>query len=618
MKGISKIAIAMLVILSVSMISALTMHANAAPVTTPNVLEYVAPNGQAVLTSLLRNPEFLKVHTINIIHHDTWIHVLGEDAYGENVEAKTLIPAGTPIESDIPLVDYYSQEPVAFTKITDVYQEGGEHCNSFQIHTLPCPKEQWLGTYHQGTNYVPQLDTNNNPVEPCNPDPLKVAVNWKDINGNGLPEDANHTPDPGEFTNLPTAQSTITIIGLDQNGDPITRNVVIPAGSKIVRVDPALTDKTWSTVCMVTGGDQATSYYIFTDPEAQRPILTYHIMIHEIELTFSDKNILADGTSTSDICITLLDIDQHEVHWAVDDPGFQSAPPIEINMWASGGKVEPSVDIEIQGCSTKAETVITADTNGRLIKVTAIAYVPEVQRRMNNVWVTVCPSMTLTDSDNMCFDGLNSAPTVITDYPYRAKVCRIEDGIADVEDTCDQHYVVYITLTKGCNLISIPFQPDEQLLWSDLPGAEQSLICVCTFMADGIHFDPVEPLTPVKDWFCYSFCEQGPKDPIPLCDGLAYWVKAKENCTLVLSGTFMAACNVPPAYKMAIGWNLVGVTEIKGMTTCNYLGSLDIEDALKLWGPVWVLRSGEWLRNPSAVYPGEGLWVFTYDGILAP
>jgi hypothetical protein len=63
---------------------------------------------------------------------------------------------------------------------------------------------------------------------------------------------------------------------------------------------------------------------------------------------------------------------------------------------------------------------------------------------------------------------------------------------------------------------------------------------------------------------------------------------------------------------------MVGVTSLEPITTYSYLGSLNIEEALKLWGPVWAFRVDHWVRNPTTVYPGEGLWVFSYDGILAP
>lgn len=604
MKGVgkTKLAIAMLFIMILSIIPVLTLPAEAVKVTTPTLLEYVPPNGEAVHRSLCSNPEWLKVHTISEIHHDTWIHVLGKDCYGQNIEAKTLIPSGTPLQSNFILVDWYSKEPVTFSKITDVYQEGGEHCNSFEIHTLPEPREDYLGLYHLSNGYVPHYE-GPYPVEPSNPDPLKVAINWVDVNGNGVPADADGNPEPGEFTNLPTQDSTIHIIGLDQCGELLEKDVFIPKNSKIVNV--VISDKTWSTVCTVTGGLQAISYYIFTHPEPQRPILTYHIMINSIKVTVRDHNILADGQSTAEVTITLLDIDGHEVHWAVDIPGFQSAPPIEINVASSGGKVQPSCDIEIPGCNTCAVTWLTSDTNARLVKVSAVAFLPPVQRYENDQWRQICPPTTLTDCVEMCFDGVNSNPTCIPDYPYRTKVCRIEDGRANKEDTCEQTYAVFINLVRGCNLISIPFVPDEELCWGDLPGAEQYLCKVCTYCA----FE--------KKWYCYEFGDD-PVDGIPIKDGWAYWVKAKENCTLVLSGEFMEAAETPPSYQMAIGWNMVGVTSLIPRTTYSYLGSLNIEEALKLWGPVWAFREDHWERNPTMVYPGEGLWVFSYDGILAP
>ena len=609
MKGIGNktLALALLPILFFSMLPALFLAqtAQAASVTTPGVLQYNVPNGAAVAARLAKNPEFLKVHTLTPIHHATWIDVLGTDAYGQNIEAKALIPVSNLVEQNYPLVDPTSGLPVAFASITNVYQVGGEQDTSFQIQTMPISYEQFLGMYHQNVGYTPNI-VNGNAVEPFNPDPLKVAVNWANVSGTSGP-DLGGVPYPQDFTNLPTAQSNITIIGLDEHGNQITQMVTINPGAEIVLLDPTRSLDTWSTVCTVSGGDAYTSYYIFTSPEPQQPILNYNITISQIELLFSQADILANGKCNTTVTLMLLDQDGNAVHWAVNVPGQQSAPPIEVNFASSGGNIVPSTGIQIQGCYTNTTTTLTADTNARIVKVSAIAYLPAVQRLVNNVWITITYGRSLSWATTCCFDGINSAPTTITGYPYRATVVPIDFPSATAVNTCGQEYAAFITLYKGCNFISIPLVPDQHLTWNMIPDANQDLSCVQTYVCD--------PSPSV--WLHYNFTS-GVGDTIPICDGMGYWISAKENCTLVISGTFMAACQTPPEYVMCLGWNMVGVTSLDPSTTMNYLGSLDIQQALKLYGPVWAWRVDHWCMNPTMVYPGEALWVFSYSGILAP
>jgi hypothetical protein len=562
--------------------------AGAATVPKPGIVDWVE-GGEDVHNSLACNPEWLKVWTITHVSHDTTIIVQGKDAYGQDVEAKALIPECTGPQNSFPLIDVHSEEPVTFAKITAVFQQGGEHCNSFQIQTMPEPSEEWLGTYHVDTGYKPEL-VNGYPAEPSNPDPLKVVINWIDINKNGL-------PDPGEHSPLPTTSSTITIKGLDQYGNVLETQVTIPANTFIVPVD--VDCHTWSTVCTVTGGAIGISYYIFTEPMPQRAIFNYKIAIDHIKVTADPKNILADGSSMSTITITLLDQDDHEVHWTTT-----STKPIEINVMSTGGKVEPSLDIEIMGCQTNATTTLISDTNARIVKVSALAIVPKVGNH---------EGMQLTGYDLVCFDGLNSVPFT-GNWP-----------IVDIGGTgSGRYYAVFINLYKGCNLISIPVIPDDELTWDELPCASQCLISVATYQPS-LYESEGSKVNDESGWLYYNF-KDGVGDKIPIKDGLAYWVKAEKPCTLVISGKFLdqydpdTGSGLPPMYFMGVGWNLVGVTSIHPIKTSDYLESLNIEQGAKLYGPIWIYyaRYGIWVRNPEYLYPTEGFWLFTYDGILAP
>ena len=581
------LVILMLIVLGLSMMSVFVISVNAPSVTTPPVLEWIQPNGKADHAKLYYNPEWLKVRTQTHVSHDTWIHVLGKDTLNLDVEAKAFIPTCTPPQAVFPLIDVHSGESVTFARITHVYQQGGEHCNSFEIHTLPAPREDWLGTYHAGgVGYLPQIDSDDFPMEPRNPDQLKILINWVDKDGDLL-------PDPDEFPNLPTEDSTIIIKGLDERGNVLETSVLIPAGSTIV---PFTVVHTWSTVCTVWGGTIGYSYYIFTEPEPQKPMLKYKIAVDHIEVTADPKNILADGKMNTTIIITLKDIDGHELHWTRPSDEL-IAPPVEINVAASGGKVKPSLAIEIEGCHTNATTTLISDTNARIVKVSALALIPEVRDKYGSI---LHEKMQLTDYTYVGFDGLNSVP-------YRIKYNVLDIGVLTGERT---NYVVRLRLDKGCNLISIPVVPDERLTWDMLPCAGQCLISVATYQG-GV-------------WLCYDFrAEIG--DIIPIVDGCGYWVKAEKPCTLVISGTTMdqydpdTGFGLPPIYPMAMGWNLAGVTSTTPIDTADYLESLkNLGLGEKLWGPVWVYREGRWYRNPSKLSPTEGLWLFTYDGLLAP
>ncbi len=578
----------MLSILALSIIPLFAIPVIAEPVPKPGIVDWVA-GGEAVHNSLACDPEWLKVWTVTHVDHDTWIHVLGKDTYDQDVEAKVLIPASTGIQQKFPLIDIHSGLPVTFAKITGVFQQGGTHCNIFQVHTLPEPEQDYLGLYHTATGYEPNIDNATGyPVEPSNPDPLKIVINWDD-DGDGILEE--------DEVGYPLVDSTITIKGLDQYGNILEHTVTIPAGpwpagTWFVPVD--ITCHTWSTVCTVMGGLSGISYYIFTHPKGQRPIFEYKLAVDRIEVTADPKNILADGNSTSEITITLLDQDGHEIHWT------PNADPVEVNVAATGGKVVPSLGIEIPGCSTHAHTNLTSDTNARIVRVTALAIVPE------------SPGHAATQKfgeDKVCFDGINSVP-------YKKNF-----DIIDIGGTgTGKHYAVFKKLEKGCNLISIPVIPDETLNWTDLPCASQSLISVATYIAP---FCPNDTGT----WLYYDF-RQGTGDDIPIVDGWAYWVKTEKPCTLVMSGRVMdqydnaTGFGLPPMYFMGIGWNFVGVTALRWINTADYLESLNVDQALKLYGPVWVYRrtatDGVWSRNPLTLMPTEGMWLFTYDGILAP
>jgi hypothetical protein len=83
--------------------------------------------GQAAAASLAWNPEFLKALTETDIHSDTRIIIQGRDTYGQNIEAKVDIPAGTTSSETFIFNDTHTTPPmpVAFAYIDRIFQQNG-------------------------------------------------------------------------------------------------------------------------------------------------------------------------------------------------------------------------------------------------------------------------------------------------------------------------------------------------------------------------------------------------------------------------------------------------------------------------------------------------------------
>lgn len=603
-----------------------------------------------------QNPEWLKLYTFQEVHSNTTIIVQGKDTYGQNIEAKVVIPPGTGPSQYFTFNDTHTTPgmPVAFREITGILQQNGTHCNSFLIETKP-DFQRYLGQYMpdglgvetgfepnydlpqgDGTTPIPQ----NVPVEPANPDPIKIVMgSWNDADGDLFPDDNE--------IGAAKYDSEIFIEGLDAYGNKLVVSVPIYAGDKTIPVD-GLDNccRSWSTICKVWGGHLGDEYYIFTHPMDQRPLFTYRLRIHHLTIHPDCYDILAypdeiDGKypGVTNITIALRDIDGNLLHWGRDGPHLGDY--ITVNFASTGGKIQPSNDVKIRLCEVTAKANLTADTNPRTVKVTADANVPAIPGK--------CPAMNLFVWTEITFDGVNSvlyegellhamqwgyetyyyneASTNVNKYdiltasytgpvPPKPWLPPELGGPKPEERKLDGPiYEVMIPLYVGCNLISVPIHPmlcsEYATGWPHFGidmGIPMELLFGYTSAQDCIEaiwwYD-----ANMKSWDNYIPGVTGPGKYFK--DGVGYWIKAEKACTIEISGVVMEnGPFTPPEYDVYASWNLMGFTSDVPLETDDYLEALRLGD-LKLYGPIWTYdaKNGKWTRNPDMLYPAQGFWM---------
>jgi hypothetical protein len=636
--------------------------------------------GEAAAATLAWNPEWLKLCTKTQIHSQTTIIVQGQDVYHQNVEAKVVIPAGTDESKYFILNDTHSTPPwpVTFAKITGIFQQNGTHCNAVEILTHNNSLQQYIGRYTtsglfkagvgpspwlstaqylvatgphtypdwQGGGYLPTphptATYQNVPVEPVNPEPLKIVTNWID-------NDQDAQIDPGELHGVGAPGAVVWIEGLDENGNPLIVGTTITDTINEVNAGA----HTWSTVCKVWGGGND-EYYIFTHPMRERALFKYFIRIDHMNIYPECYDILANPDQVSgaypgatNITVALVDADNHLVHAPVRiiaGPGpYAEIRNVTVNFMTTGGKIQPSYEVQIPPCHITATVNLTADTNARTIKVTANANVPPCQSDS-----VQSEPLSLFAWTELTFDGINSVqvshvvvhtmmwgwetwnwngtvmfkkgPDPVTGSGPVPPKPPLPEWLGGPWANSSKPpykldgpiYEVMIPLYPGCNLISIPVHP---------------YLCNTYFCeAYGGHGIPMELLfgkTSATDTIeaIWWFNESGMWETyIPgvttgknFTDGIGYWVKAEKPCTLEISGVEMEnAPFTPPEYPVRESWNLMGVTSIRGVLIDDYLQCLSAGN-VKLYGAVWVYYSysGTWIRNPPwGLWPGEAFWVY--------
>ena len=607
------------------------------------------PGGQAAATNLHWNPEFLKLETETDVHSDTRIIIQGRDTYGQNIEAKVDIPAGTTKSEYFMFNDTHTTPPmpVAFAYIDRIFQQNGTESTIVKILTEPwldgiqlflgyfdykdeflsgtIPSSPWngakyiiaTGLHDPSHNYHPQATTQAVPVEPMNPELLKVAINWKDLDKDAQIDD-NEIPTGGAQN-----PGTFTLEGLDEAGNKVITSASFLADAKIVEVPIACS---WSTVCKAWTDSQE-QFYVFTHPLPETDLFKYAIYIDHLTIHPDAYDILANPQSPygkTRIIVALRDVDGNLVH-ANDD--------VILNFYTSAGKIQPSNDITITLCHVTAETLLIADTNARTLKVVVDANVPPDE----TFPPFLRPALNLRAWIELTFDGINSvfhegAPIhmlmcgynnsagidVSMPAPFRQWLPPELGGPQPDGIKLDGPlYEVMIPLYVGCNLISSPVYPMFGPKHYDLEGIPMELLFGMTSATDTIeaiwwydaengkwnHYIPaVDGTTPQGKYFK---------------DGVGYWIKAEKPCTLELSGVAMEnAPFVPAEYPVYHSWNLMGFTSILPMSIADYLESLATgagpNPVASAVGPVWVYyaKYRGWVRNPSwGLWPTEAFWM---------
>lgn len=626
----------LVLMLMLSMISVIPIVANTANASHVSVTTGYPDNpyskiswesgGKDAVASLAWNPEYLQLYVETDVYTNTTIHIFGTDAYGQGIEAIACVPGthDNPISSStwITFVDIHSGKPVAFSNITDMFQEGGTHCNSFEIYTLPEPWEDYLGIYHAATQYLPgqmfpaytkgvqylvwngtAVTIQDVPVEPSNPDPLKVVINFYDayhtLGHYFSPADMT---DPAEWlTNPQGAQynTTLYLEGLDEHGMVLGGIATITAGNKIVTVStyemplgwipsdgigawvPA--NHTWSTVCKVWGGNKGDEYYIFSHPNGKLALFEYFIRIDHITLTPSAWDILAYPYNVdtagllypgvTNITLALRDEDGNLVH-APGNPQIVSGKlvnqlgPVIVNFYTSGGKIQPSVT-DIEWCSITAVANLTADTNARTINVTADINVPECPQAATGSIPS--PEMSLQAFVELTFDGINSvgpqrddAPgspihMLMCGYTTYGQDCHWKTFPAPFPDPVlplelggpspkgikldGPLYEVSIPLWVGCNLISSPVIPmfgtDQYNLTKGIPMDLLFGDTSATTCIEAIWWYEPKDDAVASPAMWHTYVPGVPDPTAYFKDGVGYWIKAEKPCTLEISGVAM-------------------------------------------------------------------------------
>jgi hypothetical protein len=696
-----KEAIALMLVLALSMM----MPMMAMKTTSAHTIGNSYPTGSTSLNTspidwinttaaatLAWNPEYLKLETILPVETSTTILVDGYDTYGQPIEAKVFMPAGSGsagTESSFIFNDSVLNEPVAFAKITDIYQQNGTHNDQFEIFTNST-YAQYLGQYHySSTSSIPSWQpgvysyspgdgtgstkylkgmgpgihytVQNTAVEPTNPDPLRIYINWHE-------SDLDLYPDLGE---LGTEQATTTwlmIEGLDECGNKLCVNTTIPIGASFVDVT-GCGDATWSCVCDVIGPSSSAlnSYYIFTWPMPDRLLCTYTTLIDHMTIYANSYDILANPSNLSttpgvslypgvtNITVALVDQDGNLIHPA---PGEN----VSLNFATSGGTIEPSCDVWLSNSNLSATVNLTADTGARTVKVSADADVPSC---------SYAPELNLYAWTEVTFDGVDSMFSLAGQaWPIHEMQWGYDTGIVDPTtllttwipgfnqtlavppepplppylggpDPANAPYTfkfdgplyeVSIPLYVGCNLISSPVVPmmnynltenDTEYYGSSYGGHGIPM----SLLFNNTDSENVEMIW----WYCYgnwyyyipatnqTNVNSG-LGPAYFTDGLGYWIMCDKPCTLEISGVDMQnAPFTPPTYELPErSWSLMGVTSITGYPNyADYLEStLEGETytgTTVTVGPIWVWNAQYrfWTRDPSwGLWPTQGFWIY--------
>jgi hypothetical protein len=630
-----------------------------------NNIKWVS-GGRTAYAALAFEPQFLILTVgggVPVITNTTVI-VDGMDALGQNIEAMVKLngtsahPLGQQYQQEF--VDIHSGMPVAFSNITDVFQQNGTDGNKFLISTWPETGYPIFGQYYGeyesaaqavvGYGWYPGVYdyfgvtskywVSNGPgkapsqqdvaFQPLHPTGIDIYVNWHD-NNHDLVFDTSPFPADDQGTGA-IETGTIWIEGLNQLGQKLVMSFTFNPGEFMKHFDCfAEIDKVW-------GGNNVDSYYIFTSPLPKHDLFYYLVSLDHMSISPDSYDILAypgviNGLypGVTNVRVTLRDIDGNIVNWGGSfwNSTYQV---IILSFFTSGGEIQPSSGVFIGEEESTAWVNLTADTNPRTITVTCDANVPGVLLGSD----TYHGQLNLFVWTEMTFDGINTHPntaawpihtmqwgytdafgtTVTKNVPAKPVLPPELGGPAPDGIKLDGPiYEVMIPLYVGCNLISSPVYPMLGTYYSGYPTVSNQGIPMDLLFKYTSATTSIEAIWWYTEGVWHVYIPGISADPTAyFTDGVGYWIKAEKACTLEISGVAMEnGPFTPNSYELdGQKWNLVGFTSVNPMLTSDYLESTMGSTGIEAVGPIWVYsaNSGTWTRDPSMLWPTQAFWAF--------
>lgn len=332
------------------------------PPANPETIQWL-PGGADAYATLAWNPEWLMLDNLYATLSEITITIQGKDSHGQNIEAKVVVPAGTPPQMLFTFLDYHANppKPVAFSYIDNVFQQGGTngHVWACEILTKPVPWEEYMGIYHLITLYEPGqcyptypfgmkyligngqeggVTTQPYPLEPSNPDPLKVVINWYDSDHDLLPDYTKPSEFPSGGAQL---AGTVYVDGSDEHGNKLGGMAPVIPGDKYVHVKTYAIDPygvwtpenhTWSTVSNVRGGNKEDSYYILTEPQPERGLFIF-MQPSAAMKTLTDGYFYIPGATPTLLTLIKIEMLFSNVRLVGDQTGNTTIPYTTINCW---------------------------------------------------------------------------------------------------------------------------------------------------------------------------------------------------------------------------------------------------------------------------------------------
>ncbi len=174
------------------------------------------------------------------------------------------------------------------------------------------------------------------------------------------------------------------------------------------------------------------------------------------------------------------------------------------------------------------------------------------------------------------------------------KTSEIDSELFKVEGTAFE-----IELSEKWNLISIPFPLISNNIEEVFEDISEDIEAVWSYDETG--------------WHVYA--PEGPSDLDEINPGYGYWVKAKEETTLIVGGSLLGpAQSIPPSRQLQSGWNLIGRYGLVNQEAyCALFSLIDTTIGYPRWSSLYGYDadSDEFtiLDTESNTNPGEGYWI---------